>query len=277
MLKRPRDHHRYAIAGVCALVCALAPVTASASISLGLTPAAQSVTPGSDFDVFVDVLAAGSPFNGFDLVVSYDPAALTLLPTVPTTLQQGCLMTGACSGACGNTFHVFTAAGDSISVSDVLLCNQVSLTGPGHLYKLRFHAAVTPQITPLTIRRNTFYNAGLFVTPVIASGCLVGIGVQVGVDAPRPGSSRLVRIEPNPSFGRVQFISQDAAAGFATAEIADVQGRVVRRLGPVWLAAHAGFSWDGHDLTGARVPAGVYLVRIQRGGLTQNSRVILRP
>ena len=126
---------------VAALV-ASAPI-ARAAVSAGLTPSSQMVTPGTDFDLFFDVTAAGSQFNGFDVVVSYNPAALTFLPLAPTSLQQGCLMTGGCSAACGNTFHLFSAAADSLSASDVLLCDQTFLTGPGHLYKLRFHASST--------------------------------------------------------------------------------------------------------------------------------------
>src|SRR5512145_2614324 len=136
-LQKPKPRRLDLKGFVLLALCAVSP--AHAAVRVALTPALQTVAPGSDFDVFVDVTEAGSAFNGFDLVVGYDPAALTFLPLSPTTLQQGCLMTGACSGACGNTFHVFGAAGDSLAVSDVLLCNQFSLTGPGRIYKLRFH------------------------------------------------------------------------------------------------------------------------------------------
>src|SRR6476646_1482896 len=80
--------------GLCVLIVAGAARSARAAVSVALTPPTQTVTPGTDFDVFVDVTAAGSAFNGYDLVLAFDPAALTLLPTSPTTLQQGCLMTG---------------------------------------------------------------------------------------------------------------------------------------------------------------------------------------
>lgn len=263
--------------GLCVLALAAAAGAARAAVSTALTPAIQSVQPGTDFDVFVDVSSAGSAFNGFDVVVSFDPGALTLLPTNPTTLQQGCLMTGSCSAACGNTFHVFSAAGDSIAVSDVLLCNSVSLTGPGHVYHLRFHAGNTTQVTQLSLRRAKFYNAGLFVTPVSTTSCQVGIGVQVGVGAPVPGLARPLRVEPNPTFGRVDLVSEDEAAGLVEVNIVDLQGRLVQHVGPAWLGPHSRLGWDGRDSQGARVPAGLYLVRIRRGGQVQNARVILLP
>src|SRR5262249_57742701 len=81
---------------LCAALGLAAP-PARAAINVGLVPATQTVTPGSDFDLFIDVTSAGSAFNGFDAVVSFAPAALTFVPLVPSTSQQGCLMTGGCS------------------------------------------------------------------------------------------------------------------------------------------------------------------------------------
>src|SRR5690348_5452780 len=98
------------LAIVCALALCLLAAPAAAGVKVGLVPAIQNVSPGADFDVFLDVTQAGSNFNGYDVVVSYDPAALTFLPLAPTSSQQGCLMTGSCSAACGNTFHLFSAA-----------------------------------------------------------------------------------------------------------------------------------------------------------------------
>lgn len=253
----------------------LAASPANALITVGLTPSTQTVTPGTDFDVFIDVTAAGAAFNGFDIVVGYDPAALTFVPLSPTSLQQGCLMTGACSAACGNTFHRFGAAADSITVSDVLLCNSISLTGPGHLYKLRFHASNTQQVTVLTVRSVHFFDAGLLVAPVSSAGAQVGIGVSLGVEPRSSSLGRAVRAEPNPARGYVQFVSQDDRAGFAEADIVDLQGRLIQHLGVVTVGPGARFSWDGRDAHAVPAPAGLYLVQLRRGSDVQISRFIL--
>src|SRR5215471_11182355 len=238
-------------------------MVALAAISVGLTPSSQTVGPGTDFDLFFDATAAGSDFNGFDVVVSYDPAALTFLPLSPTSLQQGCLMTGGCSAACGSTFHLFSAAGDSLSASDVLLCNQTFLNGPGHLYKLRFHASSTVQVTHVLIRHTNFYNAGLFVTPVSTSDATIGIGVTLGVGPSGPAGAGRVRVEPNPSFGRVAFaIEGGGASGLDSVEILDLQGRIVRALAPGGSSSAARMTWDGRDARGVPVAAGVYQARI---------------
>src|SRR5512143_2432122 len=104
----------------CALLLAAACGSAHAGVEVALSPASLTVTPGSEFDLEIRVTSAGSSFNGFDAVVGYDPAALTFLPASPLSLQQGCLMTGECSAACGNTFHQFSSGGDSLRVNDVL-------------------------------------------------------------------------------------------------------------------------------------------------------------
>ena len=270
-----RWQHRSVCLAFACLVLAFAPAPARAGVNVALTPATQTVTPGSDFDVFVDVTGTSSNFNGFDLVVSFDPAVLTLVPLVPTSAQQGCLMTGACSAACGNTFHLFSTAGDSAAINDVLLCGGIAVQGPGRIYQLRFHAANVTQITALTIRRAQFFDAGLFVPGVVKTGCQVGIGVAVGVG---PGGDRTlgtVRVEPNPSHGVVSFVTSDAEGGVVEAEIVDLLGRVVRQLGPASLGPQARLAWDGLDERGIRVPAGLYLVRIARGGQLRTARVFL--
>ena len=99
-------------AALLAIAMFAAPVCAQ-GVRVALLPAQQTVTPGSEFEITLQIPQAGSAFKGFDAVVGYNPAALTLLPLAPTTLQQGCLMTGSCSAACGNTLHLFSAAGDS--------------------------------------------------------------------------------------------------------------------------------------------------------------------
>ena len=269
-----RKSRTFAMAGFVAIACLAAP--ARAAVTVAITPANGTVTPGTDFDLFVDVTAAGSEFNGFEMVVEFDPAALTPVPLAPTTLQQGCLMTGGCSAACGNTFHQFAAAGDSLKVNNVLLCNMISLTGPGRLYTLRFHATSTPQATIVKFRRMRFYNAGLFVQPVNTTDAVVGIGVNVGVGDVPAGGVALVRAEPNPSRGAVAFVAAGSLIEAASIEVLDLQGRLLRQLGSMPSSGQP-LQWDGTDERGSRLPPGVYLARIHLGDRIQNLRVVLLP
>lgn len=274
----PRRNARvgYLTGVMLAMVLLSAPASAQ-GVHVALLPAQQTVVPGSEFEITLQVTQAGSAFNGFDAVVGYDPAALTLLPLAPTSSQQGCLMTGGCSAACGSTFHTFTAQGDSAKITSILLCDQSTLAGPGQIYRLRFRAANTPQITLLTIRQASFFNAGLYVNPVVTTGCRVGIGITLDVgDGADPNLALRLAAEPNPAFRRVSLAFASARSGDPTVQVTDVLGRTVRRFTHtrVERGEHR-IEWDGRDDRGMRVPAGVYLVRLSLGDQTRQTRVTL--
>ena len=72
---------------------------ASGDVNVAVTPATLTVDGGSTFILDLTVSPAGSAFNGFDITVSFDPAALTLQPMSPLADQEGCLMTGDCSAS----------------------------------------------------------------------------------------------------------------------------------------------------------------------------------
>lgn len=265
-----------AAAALLALAACAAVRPAAAGVQVGVLPATVNVTPGAEFDVTIAVTQAGSPFNGFVAVVGYDPAALTFLPAASIATQQGCLMLGTCGGGCGNTFHRFTAAGDSLSITDHLMCDQLSLTGPGTIYTLRFRASSTAQVTWIRLRRATFYDAGLFVTPVETADARVGIGIPLAVEGTAPAPGLAVRAEPNPARGRLALAVESDRAGELRAEIHDLAGRLVRRLDGGWREAGAArLAWDGADGTGARVPPGVYLVQVHSGERVARARVVL--
>lgn len=280
MTPRPIPNLRTAraLAAVALLALAAGPAArpASAGVEVAVLPATVNVAPGAEFDVTIQVTQAGSPFNGFVAIVGFDTTALTFVPAANVATQQGCLMLGTCGGGCGNTFHRFTAAGDSLSITDHLLCDQLALTGPGAIYKLRFRASNTAQVTWIRLRRATFYNAGLFVTPVATADARVGIGIPLAVGDAPPPRGLAVRAEPNPARGRLALAVESEQAGELRAEIHDVTGRIVRRLHGGWRPAGAArLHWDGADVRGARVPPGVYLVTVRSGERTARARVVM--
>jgi hypothetical protein len=218
----------------------------AAGVHVALTPAVAEVEPDSDFTLELTVTEADASFNGFDAVVEYDPVVLTFLPTAPIGLQQGDLMTGAC----GNTFHRFQAAGDSLVISDVLLCAAQSLTGPGQIYRLKFHAGpgVTSTFVRLRPPRTRFYNAGLYVLPVETADAEVRIGSAVGVDPPPAGDGLSLRAYPNPARAGVALRIEDDRAGRQSVAIYDARGRLVRSFPrPTRPRGSRNLSWDGRD------------------------------
>lgn len=253
------------------------PPSVAQGVHVGITPAALTVSPDAEFNLDLTVTEAGSLFNGFDATVSFDPAALTFMPLAPTSLQQGCLMTGACSAACGNTFHRFSAAADSAAITDILLCDQLAFAGPGQVYRLRFKASTTLQVTDVRIRRSTFYNAGLYVNPVVTADAQVTIAAGVGVGGvatPAPGIR--LRAESNPGRGPMVFALEVDAAGEQRLEVHDVTGRLVRTVDTGWREQGTRrVTWDGLDDSGARAPSGVYLVTLGVGNRMARIRIAL--
>ena len=159
------------------------------------------VAPGGQCAVDVVVRNPDQAFNAFDLSIHFDPAFLTNVPLSPVSLQRGELMLGAC--ALNQPFHIFTPAPDSLVCTLVILCNGVTVTGPGTIYHLRFQAAVTNAWTSLTFGPGTgFFNGGPHVDGVTTRPIVVKIGSPV-LDAggrPRlPSSPVLDPVSPNPA------------------------------------------------------------------------------
>jgi len=247
--------------------------TQSQGVAVALTPS-QQVTPGGVFDLYIEVTQPGDPFNGFDAVIGYDPAVLTLVPLVPVSLQEGSYMTGAC----GNTFHDFRAGAGTDTITDVLLCNNVALTGPGQVYHLRFRASSTPQLTTVQFLPGLqFYNAGIRVRPVVSSNAIIGIGMEptLGVASSTPVRLSLTAA-PNPTPGGLVFTIVADRSGPEILTVFDLQGRAVRRFADTISApgAHR-LAWDGRSDAGVRLAPGVYIARLELAGRAAWSRIRL--
>ncbi len=275
MISASRMRRRLPGALLAALLAA-APSPAAAGVSVALLPAHPVVAPDSTFALDLDVTQAGSAFNGFHAVIGYDPAAIAFVQLSPLSLQEGCLMTGACSGACGTTYSRFTAAGDSLVIDESLLCNSYSLTGPGQIYTLRFTAGSTQQTTYVRVRRIAFYQAGVAVTPVTSADAQVDIHTTSGVAPGASVAGLRLSVMPNPARGPVSLAIEAGAPGEQLVDVLDLAGRRVRALERAWRPAGARvLAWDGAGEDGGRLPAGVYLVRVRAGEREVRARVVL--
>jgi hypothetical protein len=243
-------------------------------VKVALLPNSQTVEPDSSFDLSIVVTRAGSSFNGFDAYIGYDPAALTLVPKSPISLQEGPYFTAAC----GNRFHRFQQGVDRDTITDVLLCAGVSLTGPGTIYKLRFKAAHTPQVTKVKFLPGLqFYNEGRFVNPDSSSDATIGIGLMLDA-RPAPSMAPLVKMiaAPNPAHGRVSLRIETDRAGWQRLLVMDLQGRIVRNLDSAdYPAGMRSVSWDGRNDSGRVVPPGRYMASLRVPGRTLETRFII--
>ena len=267
---------RSAITLVVAALVATSSVARAQGVRVAVAPDLQTVAPGAEFDLEIDVTESGSSFNAYDVVLSFDPQALTFLPMSPLDLQEGFYMTGAC----GATFQRFGYGDDSLVISHALLCNDLSLTGPGQLYRLRFRASATPQMTAVRFRHVQFYDGGLYVNPAHTSDATIVIGSPTPVE-PAPGGGgaefALGPPWPNPTAGpaRAEFVVGRQAA--VRIGLWDAQGRRA-----AWLASGTyppgryRLSWDGLS-AGARPAAGVYFLRMEAPGRSLVRPLVLSP
>jgi hypothetical protein len=227
------------------------------TIYIAIAPTDTTVTPGGTFDLHLRVTQPGLGFNAYDAVIEYDPAALTFVP-MTALFQEGSLM----RGACGNTFHRFDAAGDSLAIRHSLLCLGVSLTGPGNLHNLRFEASSTPQITHVRVRSVQFYDAGFFVGPVQIVDARTQIGqLSDAEQLPLPFGGLRLRVAPNPFNPTTTIRVETGTAGKLDLVVRDVRGRLVRTLAHGSSPARgATWTWDGRDDGGRPVASGTYIV-----------------
>jgi hypothetical protein len=259
---------------VALLAAALAaPPARAQSIHVALTPPVTSVAVGDTFNIDITVMEPGLAFNAYDAVVTYDPSVLTFLQRSPISLQEGTYM----KSACGNTFHRFTAAGDSLVIAHSLLCAGVSLTGPGQLYRLHFRADHAGD-TWVRFRpgRLKFYNEGIRITPVVSDDALVSSNV-VGVVPPATTTRLALASAPNPApGGETTFTVESPLAGPQEVTIHDARGRRVQTLdlGSLPAGAHR-VAWNGRDAQGRRVAPGLYLATLRTPGGTTSIRIAL--
>lgn len=264
-----------AIAGLVALCVASGHSLACAqAVRVALTPVDSVIAPGSEFVMRIAVTQAGPAFNGYEAVIDFDPTALSFVPVLPVSQQEGSYM----RSVCGNTYHRFhpPAGSDSLKVTHVLLCGGPTLTGPGVLYKLRFRAAAQPRTTRVEFRRIEFTNGGPLI-PVLPTNSRISIGSPTDAGSPGVGAAGTrLRISPNPFNPATVVQVMTAADGFQSLVVHDAAGRRVRllqqgRFGP----GSRLVAWDGRNDGGLRLSSGVYVVTLRASGQSMSERVVL--
>lgn len=246
---------------------------AAADVAVALTTASTTVAPGAEFDVGLVLPSASAAFNAFEAIVGHDPAALTLVPRSPLSLQEGSLLTAAC----GSRFHLFRSGLDRDTITCALLCNQVSVTGPGEIYRLRFRASTTPQTTTIAFLPGLrFFDAGISASGVQSSDLTIVIQGSVDVaERPVPAGLRM-RLGPNPSRGEAQVWVDASRDGPWDLTIRDLAGRTVRRLQKGWGSVGGRMvRWDARDESGLPAPSGLYLVELRSGSEVERAKLFL--
>jgi hypothetical protein len=255
-----------------------ASMPASADVSVAIVPGSVAVEPGVEFEVRIEVTEAGSRFNAFDLIVGFDPAALTAVPMSPLSAQVG----AALNSACPSVFNDFGSGNSGDTIGCALLCAGVSITGPGEIYRLRFRASQIPQTTTLAFAGPpSFYDAGIRVSPVRSEDAAVRIGTPPLDAGDRAAPERWsIRVAPNPARSGAVFLVGSPGTLEWTVAIVDLQGRELRRF-PV-VSRSGGTSqleWDGTAGTGTTLAPGVYQIVVRNGegaSMARTRLIVLR-
>ncbi len=112
---------------------------------------------------------------------------------------------------------------------------------------------------------------GIYAQNIQSDGTM---GEYLGI-AGQEGGQAYLRISPNPSAGAVCFTFGGLAGETASISIFDLSGRLVGELSHSVTVNNPAVSWNRTGNSGASVPAGVYLVRIETVLGTATTRMIL--
>jgi hypothetical protein len=112
------------------------------------------------------------------------------------------------------------------------------------------------------------------ITPALTNFTVTGSPVDLG-DAGLAAPFSL-GVFPNPAVTVASVQFSIPTAGLASVDVIDVAGRLVKQLrsGPC-SPGHYAALWRLEDAAGARVPAGVYLVRLHAPGAQETHRLIV--
>src|SRR5204863_6457720 len=89
---------------------------------------------------------------------------------------------------------------------------------------------------------------------------------------------RLLAPYPNPSpGGSIRILFDLPSSDRVSAQVLDLAGHRVRTLAVdrEFPAGRQSLEWDGHNDGRARVPAGVYFLRVRMGGHAEDRRLVL--
>ncbi|WP_243664484.1 FlgD immunoglobulin-like domain containing protein [Rhodothermus marinus] len=105
---------------------------------------------------------------------------------------------------------------------------------------------------------------------------LLDTGISTAVEEAAPVAVRLVSLWPNPFREAAHMRFQVAVPGRVRLVVYDLLGRSVRTLleGPLAPGMHE-VVWDGRSDAGVRLPAGLYLLRLEADGQTQTRTITI--
>src|SRR5881396_826086 len=118
--------------------------------------------------------------------------------------------------------------------------------------------------------------AGSLVEAAVDDFRLIGFPAVAGVEPGRAGAAPLaVTLQPSPFATRTSMRFTLPISGDVKLSVLDVNGRLVRTLvdGTGEAGEHS-VAWDGRDGSNARIPVGMYFVRLEQAGKSVTKAVV---
>ena len=273
------------VAGTCLVIALAGPAVRSAPVDephpfvAFLSPPTSFVAVDSTFVVSFEVGTPAEHFNGYTVVIHFDPARIQCL-----SVAEGSLME---QGA-PSRYVASVIAESTVTYTHILLGNGLFVSGPGELSRYTFRA-LSPGASTVDIVSSphcTFFDDGLcvnddstqaFPRSVTLTDAMVVVGGGP-VDAPAVGANddSSLHFQPNPTRGAGEFAFSARGAGPARLVVVDVTGRSI--LTKQWDELPVGparFAWTGDDERGRRVPAGIYFARLEDAEGVRSARLTL--
>lgn len=254
----------------------------------------------STVNVYLQVDSTAKEFNGFEVQIQFAPSVLSFVEAT-----EGALFPDACP----NRFTPSSYTDSTVTYGDFLLCNNVSVNGPGILTVYTFNV-LNLGVSPITIISNpdrSFYDAGFYVWPqnptyprqvVFHNAVVKVVSPTSGVSGPREtsvGDRPSLWLAPNPirDQGEIRAVlpltsPSRSADGPPLAEgspsgptsiqlsILTATGRVVS----TWeqnrgTSGELVIPWKAIDRTGRALPDGMYFCRLRSAGETATARFLV--
>jgi hypothetical protein len=123
-----------------------------------LLPSYNYGNPGDSLRITFEVDSTAKHFNGYEITIEWDPDIVSLM-----TVEEGALM----ENACVKRWFDWETTDSTVVCTHILLCEQVSVDGPGVLSTYEFYGIDTG-LTPLEITTDpnrAFFDDGLYIWP----------------------------------------------------------------------------------------------------------------
>ena len=207
---------------------------------------------GQTFDVALEMEGAGD-VQGLSAQLAWDPAVVE-----PVAVREGGLLSQQ-----GREGVVLSASPGGVDAALLGVGGGIAGSGTLATVTFRVRAEGEPAIRIGSVDARDAFNRSL------------GLSTDAGAGA-IPGRTALRMAFPNPFSQDMTIALALSKSGPASVGVFDVAGRKVRTLvHGVQPAGERLLTWDGRDDSGARLGAGVYMLRLDAGGHSETRAVRL--